>query len=309
MTEVGENDDIGMTDCINQNNTSSYIVIKDSNAGDDIFQGSKDVRIRRNIFLNWEGSTGSNFILIGEDGMPYFEAEDITVENNLMLGNSANVMRSSFGVKGGRNIVFRNNTISGDLPAFAYAMRLNREGDNPANQNIQFYNNIWVDQSGTMGAVSSSGTTDFSDTPVADTVSFTLRNNLYWNGAQPIPYDGHELINPADDNAATIADPKIGMPQSAIPPRWDQGSSRFADGSATIGAAFSHLVSQYCLLPKASPAIDNGYGMQSPSQDILGNPRPAGDGSDIGACEYSQSTGGGEGEASVAPMLHLLLEE
>ena len=45
----------------NNNDTSSHIVIKDSNLG------SHNITVRRNVFLNWEGSTGSNFILIGED--------------------------------------------------------------------------------------------------------------------------------------------------------------------------------------------------------------------------------------------------
>lgn len=53
---------------INNNDTGSFIVIKDSNADDDIYEGNDRVTVRRNIFLNWQGSTGSNFVLIGEDG-------------------------------------------------------------------------------------------------------------------------------------------------------------------------------------------------------------------------------------------------
>ncbi len=90
----------------NTNTTSSYIVIKDSNSDDDIYLGSRDVTVRRNVFLNWQGSTGSNFILIGEDGTANFEAFDILVENNLLLGNSDIVMRAPLGVKGGRDIIF-----------------------------------------------------------------------------------------------------------------------------------------------------------------------------------------------------------
>ncbi len=292
----------------NDNSTSSYIVIKDSNGNDDMFVGSRYVNIRRNIFFNWEGSSGSNFVLIGEDGNPYFEGEDIVVENNLMLGNSANDMRAPFGVKGGRNIIFRNNTVSGDLPALAYAMRLNQEGSNPANQNIQFYNNIWVDQTGTMGARASSGSNDFSDTPIGETLSFTLANNLYWNGGQPIPSDGSELINYSDDKSAVIANPQLYAPTTVMLPRWDQGRGNFGEGLTTIQQVFSRLVVNYCTLPKNSRAIDAAYEAQAPTLDILGNSRPSGGGSDIGACEFT-SSGGGGGKATVAPLFNILLRE
>ena len=55
---------------VNANDTSSFIVMKDSNAGDDGQIGADRITVRRNVFLNWEGGTGSNFVLIGEDGQP-----------------------------------------------------------------------------------------------------------------------------------------------------------------------------------------------------------------------------------------------
>lgn len=294
---------------VNGNNTSSYIVIKDSNGNSDSIVGSRDVLVQRNIFLNWQGSTGSNFILIGEDGNSYFEGRNITVENNLLLGNSAEVMRAPFGVKGGRDILFRNNTISGDLPSMAYAMRLNREGSNPANVNIELYNNIWSDPTGTMGAERPSRSNDFSDTPAGETDSFTLSHNLYWNGGSPIPVDSSETINYTDDPRPVIGNPALTAPVNPTLPRWNAGSGKFADNSSTIRQSFRKLATTYCALPAGSPAIGRGNPDQSPSHDILGTLRPTGGNIDIGACQYTPGTvlpGPTLGDLIIAPYLLLL---
>jgi hypothetical protein len=270
---------------LNENDTSSYIVVKDSNADDDTNLGSRRITIRRNIFLNWEGSTGSNFILIGEDGQSYYEAVGVDVENNLLLGNADNVMRAPFGVKGGQNITFLNNTIAGDLPALAFAMRLNTEGDNPANDQIKFYNNIWSDPAGTMGAENSSRPNDFSDTPIGETADFELDNNLYWNGGFDIPEDSAELVNYTDYTARMVDDPQLGTHQGLVLPRWDPDDTGFADGSATIRQAFEQLVELYGTPAEGSPAIDAANFSVAPLDDILGNLRPAGAESDVGALE------------------------
>jgi hypothetical protein len=266
----------------NANNTSSYIVVKDSNGDTDRFTGSRNIFIRRNIFLNWEGSTGSCFVLLGEDGKNFYEAENVTIENNLMLGNSANVMRAPFGIKGCRYVVFNNNTISGDLPALAFAMRFNREGANPVIEQIEMVNNIWSDPTGTMGATGAGGTNDFSDTPAGDVQNYTLNNNLYWNGGSSIPADANETINFSDDADAIIADPGLGDLSGLVVPGWNPSSGRFADGSATICEAFDNLVQLYGV-PAAPQIVDQADAGSAPDDDILGNTR--GSDPDIGAVE------------------------
>ena len=268
----------------NNAETSSYIVIKDSNGASDMFTGSSNVRVRRNVFMNWQGNTGTGFLLLGEDGQPFFETHDIMVENNLFVGNSDVDMRAPFGVKGGRDIVFRHNTVVGDLPSRAYAMRLNTEGENPPNERIAFYNNIWSDPTGTMGQSASLGDEpDFSDTATDDLVSFTLANNLYWNGGSPLPDSGADAVNPSDDASAIEADPMLADPSGLAVPRWDEVAGRFADGSATICEAHLGVVETYATPGESSMALGAADSTQSPDEDILGRARGAS--SDVGAVE------------------------
>ena len=282
----------------NANTTSSYIVIKDSNDASDLYVGTRNVTVRRNVFLNWEGSSGGNFVLIGEDGKPYREAFDLLIENNLMLGNSPNVMRAAFGVKGSRDITFRNNTVSGNLPSLAFAMRLNREGSNLRNQNIEFYNNIWSDPAGTMGGP---GTNDFSDTPTTDTDSFMLKNDLYWNAGAAIPSDPNELVNYTNDAFRILAAPQLNNAAGIALPRWIAASSVFADGSTTIRQAFERLVEQYGKLGALSAALDVADPLNVPSEDILGRARNLDLGPDVGAYELPPSGAAALGSVSASP--------
>jgi hypothetical protein len=254
---------------------SSFIVIKDSNAADDEYLGARDVIVRRNVFLNWVGSTGSNFVLIGEDGTATHEAFDVLVENNLMLGNSANTMRAAFGVKGSRDSVFRANTVVGNLPSFAFAMRLNREGGNPVVSGIEFYNNLWSDPTGTME--------DFSDTPPGESQTITLRRNGYWNGGVALPNDPGEAINVSNDAEARIGNPQLPAQAGLQTPYWIAAQSQFNGGHATIRAAFVHLVQTYGTPAANGNGIDQALTAQMPPDDILGTPR--GVAPDLGAFE------------------------
>lgn len=264
----------------NANDTSSFIVMKDSNAGDDGQIGDERITVRRNVFLNWEGSSGSNFALVGEDGMPYFEGRSILVENNLMLGNSANDMRAAFGVKGGRDITFRANTVVGDLPSLAYACRVNREGSNPVNENVAFRNNVWSDPAGTMGAEAAGGTNEFSDGTPAEVTGLVLDRNLYWNGGAAIPPG--DLVSPlVDDAHAVVADPQLPGQAGIVLPRWN--GTAFASGSATIRQEFERLVALYGSIGAGSPAVGQADAASMPPDDILGRPRDASP--DLGAYE------------------------
>lgn len=249
--------------------TGSFIVIKDSNGTDDTVLGSERITVRRNVFLGWQGSTGSNFVLVGEDGHPYYEARDVLVENNLFLGNSPEVMRAAFGVKGAQDVTFRNNTVAGDLPSLAYAMRLNREGSNPVNANVVFANNVWSDPTGTMGAESAASSNDFSDTPPADTSSFVLWSNLYWNGGAALPGSASELISPSDDGAAVTGNPALGGTASLVLPRWVQAQGQFADGSLRIRRAFRRLAKRYGRPGPGSAVFGVADPAYAPRRDLL----------------------------------------
>ncbi len=257
----------------NGNDTSSFVVIKDSNGDSDSIVGARNVVVRANVFLNWEGNTGAHFVLVGEDGTATFEAENVSVESNLMLGNSENEMRAAFGVKGSRDVRFVGNTVVGDLPSLAFAFRLNREGDNQPLEDIIISSNVFSDPTGTMD--------DFSDTPPADTASFVLGSNAYYNGGEPLPEDANELVNPTDDAAALVGDPELENPEGVVLPRWVPANQEFADGSISICEVHRRLAETYAA-PGGTLLRDAADASRAPATDILGRPREA---PDIGAWE------------------------
>ena len=267
----------------NEHDTGSFVVIKDANGEDDGIVGSHDITVRRNIFLNWEGEPGSAFIALGDNSsVNYFQAHQILIENNLMLGNAPDVIHAALKITGGQDIVFRSNTVVGDLPGQAYAVRL-VAGHMP-NEAIAFYNNIWADSTGTMGAAFPDENNDLADTTCTD--QFVLLNNLYWNGRQAVPPENDEPFNVSADPQAMVVDPRLTANQSALVlPRWDARNGRFADGSRSIREAFIRLVSQYGTLPPDSPAIAAADPRYMPSDDILGHLRD--NQPDMGAAEQA----------------------
>ncbi len=253
--------------------TSAFIVIK--NSGE--LPLNQDFIVRRNVFLNWEGSNGSNFVLIGEDGKPFIETENVMAENNLMIGNSSDDMRCAFGVKSGKNVTFRNNTVVGDLPGLAYAMRINRENPNIINQDIFFYNNIWSDPTGTME--------DFSDGDSSESTNVILDNNLYYNGGVAVPQG--DVLSPTDDPNGIFGDPVLGDQAGLVLPRWDPIAGHFVSGNNTIREEFLRVVSNYGIPGPGSLALDASDPANTPADDILGNARDAS--SDLGAFDSDGS--------------------
>ncbi len=276
----------------NANDTKSFVTIKDSNENADGLEGSERITVRRNIFLNWQGGT-ETFVQVGNDGKPYHEAEDVRIENNLMIGNARNEVYATLGVRGAKNVTFINNTVVGDLPASSYAFWISVAGVNPLNQNITFYNNIWSDPTGTMGANLGGGDNEFSDGDPAQTSNLLLDHNLYWNGGAAIPPG--DLVSPlVHDARRVVADPRLNPDHASIArsvPRWN--GSAFLSGNTSIRQEFVRLVELYGKIPADSPAIGKADRAFAPADDILGRPRTATP--DLGAHEYNvMLTGHGE---------------
>jgi hypothetical protein len=261
----------------NSNDTSSYIVIKDSNGGDDTNFGSERVTVRRNVFFSWEGSTGQGFVRAGEDGMSYHEARDVLIENNLMLGNSANKIRSPFQMMNVYSVTVRANTVVGDLPALEYGARIFTYGSGaPTNDGVHLHNNIWADPTGTMSDTFNRGN---------NTTNLSFDNNLFWNADNPFPTSTESIVEVSDDANRVVGNPLLGEHTGMVLPRWEPVAGQFADGSATIRQAFERLVLSYGVPARGSPAIDAADPENSPAEDILGNRRPGGSVPDIGAFE------------------------
>jgi len=260
--------------------TSSFVLVKDSNGSSDGIVGSRNISIRRNIFLNWQGNNAQSFVRIGEDGTSNFEAENVLIENNLMLGNSSRLMRSALTIQGSNDIRFQFNTVVGNLPSRSFAARLLASGDNQANQNIVLRNNIWSDPTGSMGAEGFNGA-DVFDAPNGDNVSVSLQNNIYHNGGNVIPNDAAQEVNIGDDSAAIIGNPFLPNQSGLGLPVYN--GRNFGGGLGTIRSVFVDLANRYGRPATGSAAINAANSSNAPIDDLLGAVR--GVNADIGAVE------------------------
>ena len=267
-----------------QSATSSFVLIKDSNGNSDGVLGTKDTTVRRNIFLNWQGNNSQGFLRVGEDGTSNFEADGVLVENNLMIGNSSRLMRSSFTVQGSRDVKFRNNTVVGDLPSRSYAARLLRGSQNQPNQQIVLSNNIWSDPNGSIGAEGFIGADVFEALPGANQ-SVTLNRNLYYNGGASIPADTPQEVRVSQDASALIGNPLLPNQNNVVLPVWN--GTAFGGGAATIRDVFMDLAERYGKPAANSIVIDRADASDVPVDDIRGAVR--GSNPDVGAFERSPS--------------------
>lgn len=277
--------------------TKHFIIVKDSNENTDGLLGSQRVIIRRNIFLNWEGGE-ETFVQIGNDGKDYYEAVNVLVENNLMIGNAqTDLLYSAFGVKGAKDVIFRNNTVVGDLSADAYAVNVAIAGDNPDNKNIALVNNIWSDPTGTMGAEDNNTAAEFSNGNRAHTVNLVLDNNLYWNGGVVIP-DGNSVRPLVDDARRMIGNPLLNTNQmNVVLPRW--AGTAFLSGNGTIRQEFVRLVEAYGRIPPGSLAVGQADPALAAIDDIYGRLR--GSVRDLGAYETETAV---LNEHTFLPLIH-----
>ena len=242
----------------NGNNTGSFVVIK--NSGN--LPATSGITVSRNVFLNWQGGPSASAVTVGEDGTSYFEAEDVLVENNLIVGNSGNTMSAPFTVQGSRRVKFRANTITGDLPARSYGMNVFISGSNRVNEDITFYNNIWSDPTGTMNT--------FSNSTSSWSIRRVLKNNLYWNGGNSIPVNT-SAINVNEDSAKLVGDPLLIRQTGLVLPRWK--GTQFLSGNTSIRGEFRRLAESYGRLGVGSPAIGRADRTEMPAVDIMGRQR------------------------------------
>ena len=266
----------------------SFIVIKNSGSTPDV---TCRIAVRRCVFLNFDGRPDQAFLLLGEDGKPFFEAQKATIENNLFIHNSAVRNWGTLLFKGGlRDITVRANTVVGH-PAVKYsgafaAVCLNIE-KNPPMSDIRFYNNIWCDASGLMPRLTISGAKTF-----AAGSQQILQNNLYWNGGKPIPAEATDTLVAERDSRKILADPRLPVldaEKDMVLPRWDAAQGQFISGQKTIAGEFERLVLRYAVPAAGSPALGAADRANMPGDDILGKPR--GESPDIGCYQQAGKVG------------------
>ena len=265
-----------------RNQSQGFVVVKNSGSTPNV---TRRIAFRRNVFCGWDGKPDQSYLLLGEDGKPFFEAQEVMIENNLFLHHSPVRTWGTLLLKGGlRDVTFRANTVVGH-PAVkwsgAFAAVCLRIDENPPMGDLTFVNNIWCDPTGAMPRFTMSDGQLFA--PGSKQV---ISNNVYWNGGKPIPVEAKDVLAPARDPKKHLVDPRLGNPGLGMTlPRWDAAKGRFLSGEKTIRGEFERLVRRYAVPGGEGPAPPAADPSSMPPDDILGNPR--GERPDIGCFQKS----------------------
>jgi hypothetical protein len=249
-----------------------FVLIKTSRPDEDGI--TRRITVERNLFLQkntdlpWPG-----MVHVGGDDREYYSAEDVRIQNNLFAASDGPVMGKAVRVSGSQDVFIHANTMRSAAGSFDAMGEVRKERNSPMCANIQFANNLFLDEAGDADRLIRGDSTDIE--------SGFLSNNLYWWGAGPPPITEGDYFNYTDDALAIVADPLLPLVTSLTMPVW--GGQQFAGGYGTIGAAHADLVYILAVPGSGSPVVDAAQPEYMPADDITGSPR---DGTpDVGAYE------------------------
>jgi hypothetical protein len=127
---------------------------------------------------------------------------------------------------------------------------------------------------------------DFSISPESTILSFTLANNLYWNGQKSVPAHEFDGIQYNADSNAFLVNPQLpDIPTNITLPRLNPVNGLLGGQFHSVREVFVYLVQTYGTPAGSSPVIDKADPLHTPDDDILGLPRQAGGLPDLGAVE------------------------
>jgi hypothetical protein len=244
---------------------------------------TRDVAFRRNVFMHGQAVSSTGLLAVGGDNRyeGYYEAEDVTIENNLFIANEGITEQMlAVTVSGSQRVRLRANTFrSSAASSFRNFGRAEKQSLNPLCTDLFFYNNLFLDSTDTTGHLIR-GTSE-------DVEYGTISNNLYWWGGAEIPTHIEDYFNFYDDPEAIVSDPLL-MSPAELPPLPIWTGSVFEGGHGAVSEVHEALVETYARPGDTSPVVDVADPTQMPVDDILGRAREVAP--DIGA--YELLTGG-----------------
>ncbi len=239
---------------------------------------TRNVTIRRNVFMHGQSVPTRGLIAIGGDNRyeGYYEAEDVTVENNLFIADEGLLEQMiPVTILGSRRIHLRANTFRGNAnSSFRLFGRARKESLNPPCTDLFYYNNVFLDPTNTTGHLIKGTSSDIEYGAIS--------SNLYWWGGASIPTDSEDYFNFYNDPQAIVSDPLLGSPAQPLPlPIWT--GSVFAGGHGSVSEVHAAFAETYARPSATSPVVDAADPAHMPVDDIAGKTRDAAP--DIGAYE------------------------